>query len=209
MKFCLALSLLVACSLATAFAQAVPGNGAVPQGGNAAPLYRVPAQNVIGLDLKRLAPAQKQHLQVQMQIRDLILRGQYSKKKCFEPKFKPFMEFVSGFEPIVAKEAGAWQEKAADFYAKGDNGNYASAQNCASMCLALAAICKDAKEHYSRKRSIELGNLMNAYVMYEVMLRRAGISMPQRPWLSPFEAEMAMKGGQAARQPQPPQNNRK
>ena len=141
--------------------------------------------------LENLNAAQKQHLEVYRQIKILKINKQYSSKKCFEPKYKPFVDFITQLEPLVMQEAQAYEMKATEFFSAGNTNMQAVATKRMNMCKTMAQLCKDAKEAYNDpKKHNKLGNYMGIYSNYEYAMTSEGIRMPKRNWLTPAEADL-------------------
>ena len=140
---------------------------------------------------EKLTPGQRQHLEVYRQIKLLKLNKQYSPKKCFEPKFKPFVEFISQLEPMVINEAQAYETKSQQFFAEGRQDLQAVAVKRMNMCKTMAQLCKDTKEAYNdEKLHNKLANYMGVYSNYEYAMVAEGIKLPKRNWLTPSEADL-------------------
>ena len=141
--------------------------------------------------MENLTPAQKQHLEVYKQIKLLKIRKQYSPKKCFEPKYRPFVDFVTQLEPMVIREAQAYGEKVTQFMTEGNINMQAVATKRMNMCNTMAQLCKDTKEAYNDpKKHNKLANYMGIYSNYEYAMTAEGIRMPKRNWLTPAEADL-------------------
>ena len=141
--------------------------------------------------LENLNAAQKQHLEVYRQIKILKINKQYSSKKCFEPKYKPFVEFISQLEPMVVNEAQAYETKAQQFFAEGRQDLQAVATKRMNMCKTMAQLCKYTKEAYNdAKLHNKLANYMGVYSNYEYAMVAEGIKLPKRNWLTPSEADL-------------------
>ena len=140
---------------------------------------------------EKLTPGQRQHLEVYRQIKLLKVNKQYSPKKCFEPKYKPFVEFISQLEPMVVNEAQAYETKAQQFFAEGKQDLQAVATKRMNMCKTMAQLCKDTKEAYNDvKLHNKLANYMGVYSNYEYAMVAEGIKLPKRNWLTPAEADL-------------------
>ena len=140
---------------------------------------------------ENLTPAQKQHLEVYKQIKILKINKQYSPKKCFEPKYRPFVDFVTQLEPLLLNEVQAYEAKATQFMTEGNANMQAVAVKRMNMCKTMAQLCKDAKEAYNDpKKHNKLANYMGIYSNYEYAMTSEGIRMPKRNWLTPAEAEL-------------------
>ncbi len=140
---------------------------------------------------EKLTPKQKQHLEVYRQIELLKANGQFSSKKCFEPKYKPFVDFVTLLEPLAFQEAQAYEAKAAQFLTEGNREMQAKATKRMNMCRMMAQLCKDAREAYNNEKLHgKLSNYMGTYSNYEYAMTVEGIKLPKREWLTPSEAEL-------------------
>ena len=140
---------------------------------------------------EKLSPGQRQHLEVYKQIKILKINKQYSPKKCFEPQYKPFIEFISQLEPMVLNEAQKYDAMAQQFFAEGNKEMQAKATKRMNMCKTMAQLCKDAKEAYDdEKQHNKLVNFMGVYSNYEYAMAAEGIKLPKRNWLTPSEADL-------------------
>lgn len=147
---------------------------------------------VVGVDLKNLTPMQRQHLEIYRQINVLKINGQYSKLQCFEPRFKPFLDFMNAVKPLVEAEIAKTQ----NMMLEATNNNRADIVNVCNVrinvCNAIVKTCQDVAAGYKSKNVNKLDNLMESYVYYESVLKTSGVQPPRREWLSQYEAQTAI-----------------
>ena len=161
----------------------------------AAPNGKVSGVNPLSLEniksIEKLSMEQRQHLEVYRQIKVLKNNGKYSPQKCFEPKYKPFVVFITQLEPLVTQEAQAYEQKASEFFSVGNTNMQAVATKRMNMCKTMAKLCKDVKEAYNDpKMHSKLTNYMGIYSNYEYAMTVEGIKLPKRNWLTQAEANI-------------------
>lgn len=149
------------------------------------------------LDLSKLTPAQKQHLETYRQIKMLKLNNQYDGKKCFEYKYKPFVLFMSELYPLAMQTAQEYEAKVNEAIENGNKTQQDAAMKRMNICAELAKLCKESVDTYKKKaeggntRSLE--NYMGQYANFEALMQMNGIKYPQRQWLTPTEAELLIR----------------
>lgn len=137
---------------------------------------------------------QKAHFQIYRQIKAMRLNGTFRLEKCFEPKYKPFVAFVTAIQPNVAVEANNQLSKANKLFEEGNVKASEPYQKRAKLCSELNKLCLDAIKAFKNiHTSSQLDNLMAQYTLLEIAIRKEGLKLPKREWLTPLEAELAIQ----------------
>lgn len=143
-------------------------------------------------DYGSLNAGQKKHLELYRRQKQLRLAGNYDPKKCFEPIYTPMADFAKQLRPLALNAASKAQQtyeklvsEKKDQMAKRVQAQYNAYANVAKQCEKIE---KAFKEH-------KTGDLEEAVTLLQrqmVTMKRDGLKVPNREWLTQKEADVIM-----------------
>ena len=143
-------------------------------------------------DLSMLSPAQKKHLELYRQQYELQKAGKYSPKKCFEPIYTPMAEFAKQLRPLALNAATKAQQSYEKLVNEKKDQMAKRMQVQFNAYGNLAKYCEKIEKAFKERKSGEMEEGITLLQRQMLMMKKEGLKVPNREWLTQKEAETIM-----------------
>ena len=143
-------------------------------------------------DLTMLSPAQKKHLELYRQQYELQKAGKYSPKKCFEPIYTPMAEYAKQLRPLAMNAATKAQQSYEKLVNEKKDQMAKRMQVQFNAYANLAKYCEKVEKAFKDHKSGEMEEGVTLLQRHLVMMKKEGLKVPNREWLTQKEAETIM-----------------
>ncbi len=188
-KSTLALVLLMAVSLSgTAQEAAKEKSGGHKMKEEVAQMYSLVEYS----DYGSLNPGQKKHLELYRRQKQMRLAGNYDPKKCFEPIYTPMAEFAEQLRPLALNATSKAQQTYEKLVSEKKEQMAKRMQVQYNAYANLAKYCEKIEKAFKEHKTGELEEGITLLQRQMVMMKKEGLKVPNREWLTQKEADVIM-----------------
>lgn len=143
-------------------------------------------------DISMLSPAQKKHFELYRQQYELQKAGKYSPKKCFAPIYTPMADFAKQLRPLALNAANKAQQSYEKFVNEKKDQMAKRMQIQFNAYANLAKYCEKIEKAFKERKSGEMEEGITLLQRQMLMMKKEGLKVPNREWLTQKEAETIM-----------------
>ncbi len=143
-------------------------------------------------DISMLSPAQKKHLELYRQQYELQKAGKYSPKKCFAPIYTPMADFAKQLRPLALNAANKAQQSYEKLVNEKKDQMAKRMQVQFNAYANLAKYCEKIEKAFKEHKSGEMEEGITLLQRQMLMMKKEGLKVPNREWLTQKEAETIM-----------------